>query len=122
MNGKYTVSEVEERTGVPASSLRQWERRYGFPMPERAASGYRYYSEGDVAAIVRMRELIAEGVAPSRAAVMVKEAGSAPAGARPAADLADELADALSGLDAEGAERVFSTAVALYPLDVVLLE
>ena len=54
MPGKYTVKEVEERTGVPASSLRQWERRYGFPQPQRSESGYRYYSEADVAAIGRL--------------------------------------------------------------------
>ena len=68
VDGKYTVREVEERTGVPASSLRQWERRYGFPKPERSESGYRYFSEGDIDAISRMRDLVAEGVPPSRAA------------------------------------------------------
>jgi len=122
MVGKYTVGEVEERTGVPASSLRQWERRYGFPTPERSASGYRYYSETDLAAIVRMRDLVAEGVPASRAAAMVKEAQTVAVAARPTSDLARDLAAELVSLDADGAERVLAEAVALYPVDVVLLE
>ena len=35
MQGKYTIAEVEERTGVASATLRQWERRYGFPKPQR---------------------------------------------------------------------------------------
>jgi len=122
MPGKYTVKEVEERTGVPASSLRQWERRYGFPMPQRSASGYRYYSESDVAAIDRMRELIGEGVSPSRAAAMIKAAEAAPSGPRAAAGVAEELAFQLVRLDHEAADATLSSAIALHPLDVVLLE
>jgi len=122
MVGKYTVGEVEERTGVPASSLRQWERRYGFPTPERSASGYRYYSEGDLAAIVRMRDLVAQGVSASRAAAMVREERQVGKAARPTTDLARDLAAELVALDAVGAERVLAQAVALYPIDDVLLE
>jgi MerR family transcriptional regulator, light-induced transcriptional regulator len=55
VTGKYTVNEVEERTGVPAATLRQWERRYGFPMPERSASGYRLYGDDDLRHIRAMK-------------------------------------------------------------------
>jgi len=122
VRGKYTVSEVEERTGVPGGSLRQWERRYGFPNPERSPSGYRYYSESDLAAIIRMRDSVAEGIPPSRAAVMAQEERRVAAGARPALELAEELAAALIRLEAESAERILSQANSLHPLDVVLLE
>lgn len=122
MDGKYTVSEVEERTGVPASSLRQWERRYGFPRPQRSGSGYRFYSDADLAAIVRMRELVAEGVPPSRAAAMVEESETGEASGRAPADLVNDLVETLVKLDSERAEATVSMAVALHPLDVVLLE
>ena len=36
----FTAGEVEQRTGVPATTLRQWERRYGLPNPQRSAGGY----------------------------------------------------------------------------------
>lgn len=122
LTGKYTVGEVEERTGVAASSLRQWERRYMFPTPERSASGYRYYSDSDIALIKRMRDLVADGVPPSRAAVMVREPPTLEAGIRAAHELSSELADSLCALDTERAERVLTEAIALYPLDAVLLD
>lgn len=120
--GKFTVREVEDRTGVPASSLRQWERRYGFPAPQRSASGYRYYSEKDIAAVRRIRDLVADGVPPSRAASMVREATVPPPGARSPEALARELCDALIGLESDLAERVLSEALGLHPLETVLLE
>ena len=56
----HGIGEVVERTGVAEATLRMWERRYGFPSPERLASGHRRYSERDI-------ELI-RGVAARRSA------------------------------------------------------
>jgi MerR family transcriptional regulator, light-induced transcriptional regulator len=64
----FTASEVEHRTRVPATTLRQWERRYGIPNPERTASGYRLYSLDDIACIEFLKDQIASGVSASRAA------------------------------------------------------
>ena len=38
---RYRVAAVERMTGIPASTLRSWERRYGWPRPfgPRPASG-----------------------------------------------------------------------------------
>jgi DICT domain-containing protein len=44
----FAIGEVVERTGVAEATLRMWEHRYGFPTPERLASGHRRYSEQDV--------------------------------------------------------------------------
>lgn len=120
--GKFTVREVEERTGVPSSSLRQWERRYGFPAPERSPSGYRYYSENDVAAVIRIRDLVADGVPPSRATSMVKASEGNQTGVRSPEVLARELGDALIRLEVDTGDRAVSEALALHPLDTVLLE
>ncbi len=122
MPGKYTVAEVEARTGIPASSLRQWERRYGFPQPQRASSGYRLYDDDDLQRIAAMRTLIAEGVPASRAAARVREQGRLGGGLRPSANLAAELVEALAGLDETRAELVLSEAFALHTLEDVLLE
>ena len=45
------------RTGIAAATIRMWEQRYGFPEPERTASGYRMYSEQDVDALRRVSTL-----------------------------------------------------------------
>jgi DICT domain-containing protein len=51
---KLAIKDVAEQTGVAAGTIRMWEQRYGFPEPGRTASGYRIYSEADVAAIRRV--------------------------------------------------------------------
>jgi len=43
-----TIGELAQRTGVPASTLRMWEARHGFPEPVRRPSGHRRYGEADV--------------------------------------------------------------------------
>ena len=123
--GKYTVNEVEERTGVPAGTLRQWERRYGFPMPERSDSGYRLYSDDDLRGIVAMKGHIDDGIPASRAAQLVEELPReryAGRGGRPAAALRDALVEALVALDDEQADRVLGEAHALHPVETVMLE
>jgi DNA-binding transcriptional MerR regulator len=67
----YRIATVAERTGVPETTLRAWERRYGIPTPERTASGYRLYGETEVRQVVEMRRLCEEGVAAAEAARVV---------------------------------------------------
>jgi DICT domain-containing protein len=45
---ELTIREVARQTGVPEGTLRMWESRYGFPVPERLPSGHRRYSGDDV--------------------------------------------------------------------------
>src|SRR5689334_21642288 len=58
MNG-LSIKEVSERTGVGAGTVRMWEQRHGFPVPELTASGYRRY-RGEVfdslRRVVQLRE------------------------------------------------------------------
>jgi DNA-binding transcriptional MerR regulator len=49
-----TISAVAARTGVSVSVLRAWERRHGFPVPQRLPGGHRRYLEDDVARILRV--------------------------------------------------------------------
>ena len=121
MTGKYTVTEVGERTGVPAATLRQWERRYGFPAPERTPGGYRLYSEADISAILVMKSHIDDGVPASRAAELVGSEG-ADDGPRSAERLRHDLLEALTKLDETGAAAVLGEAHALHPVETVILE
>ena len=54
-------------TGIPAATLRAWERRYGFPEPERTQSSYRLYSEQDISSIRLLKSLCEQGISPSEA-------------------------------------------------------
>ncbi len=51
---KLAIKDVAEQTGVAAGTIRMWEQRFGFPEPGRTASGYRVYTQDDVAAIKRV--------------------------------------------------------------------
>lgn len=51
------ISAVAEQTGLAAGTIRMWEQRYGFPVPDRTPAGYRLYSEDDVAALQLVVEL-----------------------------------------------------------------
>ena len=42
-----TISDLAQRTGVSAATLRAWETRHGFPTPTRRESGHRRYDERD---------------------------------------------------------------------------
>ncbi len=48
------IKDVAARTGIAAGTIRMWEQRYGFPVPERTSAGYRVYSEDDVDALRRV--------------------------------------------------------------------
>lgn len=122
IKGKYTVNEVEERTQVPASTLRQWERRYDFPKPERSDAGYRLYSDKDLRDINIMKRHIAEGIPASRAAELVKKLENAAPGPRSLQTMQQELVTALIDFDDSRADRIFSEAHALHTVDAVMLE
>lgn len=136
LEGKYTVHEVSERTGVPAATLRQWERRYGTPSPSRTDSGYRLYSEADILLIAAITRHIGDGVPASRATELAKhdllqrpavEASTLGATAGVAPALAPvlyrrKLVDAAIRLDEAGADRVFSDALAAHAVERVLSE
>lgn len=48
-------------TGIAAASLRNWEKRYGFPRPTRTEGGHRYYCTGDIDFLKRASVWIEEG-------------------------------------------------------------
>ena len=70
-SGRYRIQAVSEMTGLPAATLRSWERRYGIPLPARTSSSYRLFSDEDVQLISKMRDLTRSGIAPAEAAKVV---------------------------------------------------
>ena len=57
----FTLKAVSRRTGIPAATLRTWERRYGFMRPERSPAGYRVYGEPEIARIEQVKYLLGQG-------------------------------------------------------------
>ncbi len=56
------IASVERETGISKETLRIWERRYGFPRPERTCDGIRSYSDGDIAKLRLTKRLLDRGL------------------------------------------------------------
>lgn len=122
--GPYRIQTVAELTGVPAATLRAWERRYGVPAPMRTASAYRLYSEQDVELVSRLRDLCAnEGMAPAEAARLLRETGVAPeadaVGADPYVVARDRLVAAVDRFDPDALEAELHHALCLGSASVI---
>lgn len=74
-----TIGDVARRTGVSVPRLRAWEARFGFPVPQRQASGHRRYGAADVAAIERVLREQENGRSLASAISMAHVATGAPA-------------------------------------------
>jgi DNA-binding transcriptional MerR regulator/methylmalonyl-CoA mutase cobalamin-binding subunit len=68
-----TISAVERETQLSKDVLRAWERRYGFPAPERDANGERCYSIDQVERLRLMKRLIDHGYRPGNLAPLSAE-------------------------------------------------
>ena len=60
------INAVERETGISKELLRMWERRYGFPSPERDAQGDRIYPPDQVNKLRVVRRLIDAGFRPGK--------------------------------------------------------
>ncbi len=60
------IAVVERETGLSKDTLRVWERRYGFPQPERDAFGDRVYQAADVMQLRLLKRLLDMGHRPAK--------------------------------------------------------
>lgn len=60
----FSIAAVERETGLSKDTLRAWERRYGFPRPERDRNGERVYAEEQVAKLRVLSRLLDLGFRP----------------------------------------------------------
>jgi methanogenic corrinoid protein MtbC1 len=80
----FTIKHAAVLTGVPETTLRAWERRYGVVEPHRTEAGYRLYDGRQLDVLTRMRDLVGQGWSPREAATeacsAVERGLGAPAG------------------------------------------
>lgn len=68
----FNTKAVVQTTGVPAPTLRAWERRYGVLAPRRGENDYRLYSERDVVMVSWLRERVESGMTISQAIALLR--------------------------------------------------
>jgi DNA-binding transcriptional MerR regulator len=99
------TSEAATLLNVSPNTLRAWERRFGYPKPQRSPGKHRLYTHGEIAAL---RDALHEGLSISSAVSRAREGLSADA---------DTLVGALSTFDRVRADGAMEAALALRSLD-----
>lgn len=119
----FPIRVLSERTGVGASTLRAWERRYGLLKPLRTPKGHRLYNDKDVALVEKVQELLADGHPISQVARLVKGEPDAPGtdvqNAGHWGGLLVRLLRAVEAFSAGRLDAVYNEAASVYPLELV---
>jgi len=143
----YNIKAVVQATGISPSTLRAWERRYKMCQPQRSESGYRLYSDRDVAVIRWLKTQVDAGMSISQAVswlqsivdkvdadgsstVVLPDPGGRAAEAMAVQSptrhnmhnftvLQERLLTALLAFQEETSEQILAQAFALYPLEHV---
>ncbi len=95
------TSEAAAMLNVSPNTLRAWERRFGYPKPQRSPGRHRVYTHGEVAAL---RDALQEGLSISSAVSRAREAVSADT---------DVLVGALVSFELDRADGAMEAALAL---------
>jgi DNA-binding transcriptional MerR regulator len=109
----YSIAAVSKLTGISCHALRVWERRYGFPVPNRSGSGHRRYSREQVRLLKRIAELSQTGQAIGDLLADARDGRLKVEGVREAAqgsaveDAVGELVDLLCAGDLSAGEACF---------------
>lgn len=139
----YNIKAVVQATGISPSTLRAWERRYNMCRPQRSESGYRLYSDRDIATIRWLKAQVDAGMAISQAVAWLEtlnaDNGATGQGVLPNAAALDlrpplgaprlearsfdalraDLMEALLHFDEATAEQVMAEAFAMYSVEQV---
>ena len=134
----YNIGVVARMTSIPMATLRIWERRYNFPQSGRTAGGHRLYSEKQVMQLRWVKARTDEGMqtgqairalqhmeregrlpdVPLTATVPMRHKGSEAT----LTALKDRLTQTLLAHDVDKADQVLGEAMALHPLDNLILD
>ncbi len=94
----FSIAAVERDTGLSKDVLRMWERRYGFPLPERDANGERLYPAVQVERLRVIKRLMDQGYRPGRLITLTEDELLALAPRRPRNMDEGSQSDAQNGL------------------------
>ncbi len=134
----FNIGVVSRMTDIPETTLRVWERRYEFPESSRTAGGHRLYSQQEVLRLQWVKQRMDEGMQISQAIRALQRAerdgellhSQYPAAQGPVRGNAGDdplevyhhrLFEALVQHDTEQANQVLAEALAVFPLEYLIL-
>ena len=95
------TSEAAQLLNVSPNTLRAWERRFGFPKPQRSPGKHRLFTHGEIAAL---RDALQEGLSISSAVSRAREG---------LASDANSLVGALASYERDRADVAIEAALAM---------
>ena len=101
--GAIRTNAAAEMLGVSPNTLRSWERRFGYPMPQRSEGGHRQFELTEIEAL---RQAFAETHDIASAVSIVRERGEGPSS--PA-----RLQTALAAFREDAADRLLEESLAV---------
>jgi len=99
------TSEAAAVLGVSPNTLRAWERRFGFPQPQRSPGHHRMFTHGEIAAL---RDALQDGLSISSAVSRAREGLAGDSGS---------LVGALASFERERADAILEATLALRSLE-----
>lgn len=66
----FSISELSRETGIGKDTLRVWERRYGFPQPQREQRNERFYPVEQLERLRLIKQLMDSGIRPGKLATL----------------------------------------------------
>jgi DNA-binding transcriptional MerR regulator len=67
---KFSISDIENLTGIKAHTIRVWEQRYNFFTPKRTETNIRYYDDADLCLFLNIATLNENGYKISKISEM----------------------------------------------------
>jgi len=104
------TSEAAAMLNVSPNTLRTWERRFGFPKPQRSPGRHRLYTHGEIAGL---RDALQEGLSISSAVSRAREGLTADT---------HSLVGALASFEPERADAAMEAVIALRSVDRAIEE
>jgi len=122
----YPIRAISELTGIPTTTLRAWERRYGLLKPTRTAKGHRLYSGEDIDLVKQIVGLLKSNHTISEAIRIIrnpelKSVSSAQAEGHWVV-YQQRLLKAIENFNDQNLDTVYNEALSIYPIDMVTRE
>ena len=71
--GRFSMKDLEQLTGIKAHTLRIWEQRYAVIEPKRTETNIRYFDEDDLRHVLNITMLNSNGMKISKIAELTKQ-------------------------------------------------
>jgi DNA-binding transcriptional MerR regulator len=119
----YPIRTISELTGVPTTTLRAWERRYGLLKPERTAKGHRLYGTEDIELVKQIVKLLKNNHTISEAIRIIRNPELSAMETSPAdghwAGYQERMMKSIESFNEQNLDKAYNDALSIYPIDMV---